>query len=85
MELDEHAVKFSTEEINEKLLDILPKSWNVHILLMKQAMSLSTMTLDQVIGKLQSFDMNMKESKLETKLKCKIQACTLLKQELVHL
>ena len=67
-ELDEHAVTFTTKEINEKLLDALPERWNVHTLLMKQTMSLSTMTLDHVIGKLQSFDMNMKRKQAGNKV-----------------
>ena len=37
-ELDENGVTPTTEEINERLLDSLPQSWEVHTLLMNQTM-----------------------------------------------
>lgn len=53
-ELVEYGVQISNEEWNEKLLDALSSNWDGYTDLMKEIMDIDTISLEDVIGKLQA-------------------------------
>ncbi|KAI3808308.1 hypothetical protein L1987_24257 [Smallanthus sonchifolius] len=65
-ELDSASVVYETEEINDKFLEPLPLKFDVYTVLIKENVKYKTMSLEEVLGKIQSHDMNLK--KKETNL-----------------
>ncbi|KAI3742536.1 hypothetical protein L1987_60221 [Smallanthus sonchifolius] len=65
-ELDSASVVYETEEINDKFLEALPSKFDVYTVLIKENVKYKTMSLEEVLGKIQSHDMNLK--KKETNL-----------------
>ncbi|KAI3825338.1 hypothetical protein L1987_06820 [Smallanthus sonchifolius] len=65
-ELASASVVYETEEINDKFLEALPSKFDVYTVLIKENVKYKTMSLEEVLGKIQSHDMNLK--KKETNL-----------------
>ncbi|KAI3819433.1 hypothetical protein L1987_13268 [Smallanthus sonchifolius] len=65
-ELASASMVYETEEINDKFLEALPSKFDVYTVLIKENIKYKTMSLEEVLGKIQSHDMNMK--KKETNL-----------------
>ena len=59
-ELKELGVEYNNVEINEKLLDALPSNWEFRVMLLKKNEELATWELEDLIGKLQAYSMDMK-------------------------
>ncbi|KAI3825202.1 hypothetical protein L1987_06679 [Smallanthus sonchifolius] len=60
-ELASSSVVYETEEINDKFLEALPLKFDVYTVLIKENVKYKTMSLEEVLGKIQSHDMNMKK------------------------
>ncbi|KAI3744731.1 hypothetical protein L1987_57822 [Smallanthus sonchifolius] len=60
-ELASASVVYETEEINDKFLEALPSKFDVYTVLIKENVKYKTMSLEEVLGKIQSHDMNMKK------------------------
>ncbi|KAI3810707.1 hypothetical protein L1987_20329 [Smallanthus sonchifolius] len=60
-ELASASVVYETEEINDKFLEALPSKVDVYTVLIKENVKYKTMSLEEVLGKIQSHDMNMKK------------------------
>ncbi|KAI3776002.1 hypothetical protein L1987_45762 [Smallanthus sonchifolius] len=60
-ELSSASVVYETEEINDKFLEALPSKFDVYTVLIKENIKYKTMSLEEVIGKIQSHDLNMKK------------------------
>ncbi|KAI3802078.1 hypothetical protein L1987_30203 [Smallanthus sonchifolius] len=60
-ELASASVVYETEEINDKFLEALPSKFDVYTVLIKENIKYKTMSLEEVLGKIQSHDMNMKK------------------------
>ncbi|KAI3762426.1 hypothetical protein L1987_52856 [Smallanthus sonchifolius] len=60
-ELSSASVVYETEEINDKFLKSLPSKFDVYSMLIKENAKYKTMSLEDVIGKIQSHDLNMKK------------------------
>ena len=58
-ELKDLGMEYEVREINEKLLDSLPTIWDVRVMLMKENEEISIWSLDDIIGKLQAYAMDM--------------------------
>ncbi|HEY5235262.1 MAG TPA: hypothetical protein VIJ14_03705, partial [Rhabdochlamydiaceae bacterium] len=58
-ELRELDQEYEIREINEKLLDALPAMWDVRVMLMKEQAEIAIWGLDEIIGKLQAYQMDM--------------------------
>ncbi|KAI3811040.1 hypothetical protein L1987_20756 [Smallanthus sonchifolius] len=59
-ELSSASVVYETEEINDKFLEALPSKFDVYTVLIKENVMYKTMSLEEVLGKIQSHDLNMK-------------------------
>ena len=59
-ELKELGVEYDNIDINEKLLDFLPSNWEVRVMMLKENEEMSTWSLEDIIGKLQAYNMDMK-------------------------
>ncbi|KAI3786631.1 hypothetical protein L1987_40454 [Smallanthus sonchifolius] len=60
--LKKHAsVVYETEEINDKFLEASPSKFDVYSVLIKENVKYKTMSLEEVLGKIQSHDLNMKK------------------------
>ena len=55
------GVEYDNQEINEKLLDALPSKWEMRVMLLKENEEMSTWSLEDIIGKLQAYNMDMKK------------------------
>ncbi|KAI3813979.1 hypothetical protein L1987_18717 [Smallanthus sonchifolius] len=60
-ELASASVVYETEEINDKFLEALPSKFDVYTVLIKENVKYKTKSLEEVLGKIQSHDMNMKK------------------------
>ncbi|KAI3802322.1 hypothetical protein L1987_30452 [Smallanthus sonchifolius] len=60
-ELSSDSVVYETEEINDKFLEALPSKFDVYTVLIKENIKYKSMSLEEVLGKIQSHDMNMKK------------------------
>ncbi|KAI3802114.1 hypothetical protein L1987_30240 [Smallanthus sonchifolius] len=60
-ELSSASVVYETEEINDKFLEALPSKFDVYTVLIKENIKYKTMSLEEVLGKIQSHDLNMKK------------------------
>ncbi|KAI3775882.1 hypothetical protein L1987_45639 [Smallanthus sonchifolius] len=60
-ELASASMVYETEEINDKFLEGLPSKFDVYTVLIKENIKYKTMSLEEVLGKIQSHDMNMKK------------------------
>ncbi|KAI3813964.1 hypothetical protein L1987_18700 [Smallanthus sonchifolius] len=60
-ELSSASVVYETEEINDKFLEALPSKFDVYTVLIKENVKYKTMSLEEVLGKIQSHDLNMKK------------------------
>ncbi|KAI3774040.1 hypothetical protein L1987_48583 [Smallanthus sonchifolius] len=60
-ELSSASVVYETEEINDKFLEALPSKFDVYTVLIKENLKYKTMSLEEVLGKIQSHDLNMKK------------------------
>jgi hypothetical protein len=52
---------YSQEQLNKKLLDALPNSWNIVSLVIKKTNNLKTLSTDDLIGQIQSSESSMKK------------------------
>ncbi|KAI3802412.1 hypothetical protein L1987_30544 [Smallanthus sonchifolius] len=59
-ELSSASVVYETEEINDQFLESLPSNFDVYSVLIKENVKYKTMSLEDVLGKIQSHDLNMK-------------------------
>ncbi|KAI3821549.1 hypothetical protein L1987_09117 [Smallanthus sonchifolius] len=60
-ELSSASVVYETEEINDKFLEALPSKFDVYTVLIKENVKYKTMSFEEVLGKIQSHDLNMKK------------------------
>ncbi|KAI3805298.1 hypothetical protein L1987_27535 [Smallanthus sonchifolius] len=60
-ELSSASVVYETEEINDKFLEALPSKLDVYTVLIKENVKYKTMSIEEVLGKIQSHDLNMKK------------------------
>ncbi|KAI3775985.1 hypothetical protein L1987_45745 [Smallanthus sonchifolius] len=60
-ELSSASMVYETEEINDKFLEALPSKFDVYMFLIKENVKYKTMSLEVVLGKIQSHDLNMKK------------------------
>ncbi|KAI3825408.1 hypothetical protein L1987_06891 [Smallanthus sonchifolius] len=60
-ELSSASVVYETEEINDKFLEALPSKFDAYTVLIKENVKYKTMSLEEVLGKIQSHDLNMKK------------------------
>ncbi|KAI3686998.1 hypothetical protein L1987_80688 [Smallanthus sonchifolius] len=60
-ELSNALVVYETEEINDKFLESLPSKFDVYSVLIKENVKYKTMSLEDVLCKIQSHDLNMKK------------------------
>ncbi|HEY5236712.1 MAG TPA: hypothetical protein VIJ14_11080, partial [Rhabdochlamydiaceae bacterium] len=58
-ELRELGQEYQIREVNEKLLDALPAIWDMRVMLMKENAEIAIWSLDEIIGKLQAYQMDM--------------------------
>ncbi|HEY5235656.1 MAG TPA: hypothetical protein VIJ14_05720, partial [Rhabdochlamydiaceae bacterium] len=58
-ELRELGQEYQIRDVNEKLLDALPAIWDMRVMLMKENAEIAIWTLDEIIGKLQAYQMDM--------------------------
>ena len=59
-ELKELGVEYDNIDINEKLLDSLPSNWEMRVMMLKENEEMPTLSLEDIIGKLQAYNMDMK-------------------------
>ncbi|KAI3825179.1 hypothetical protein L1987_06655 [Smallanthus sonchifolius] len=59
--LSSASVVYETEEIIDKFLEALPSKFDVYMVLIKENIKYKTMSLEEVLGKIQSHDLNMKK------------------------
>ncbi|MFS7993296.1 hypothetical protein Hanom_Chr12g01092401 [Helianthus anomalus] len=52
---------YTDSEINDKLLDALLTKWDIHALMNKNEPKYSTKDLEEVVGKLRSYELNIKK------------------------
>ena len=60
-ELDSNNITYSDTEKSKKLLNALPPKWDLYSVMLKENASYSSWTLDEVIGKLRAYDLNMQQ------------------------
>ena len=60
-ELDNNYVSYTDLTKNNKLLNALPPKWDLYSVMLKENASYSTWTLEDVIGKLRAYDLNMQQ------------------------
>ncbi|MFS7997132.1 hypothetical protein Hanom_Chr12g01138131 [Helianthus anomalus] len=51
-------------EINDKLLDALPTKWDIYALMIKGEADYETKDLEEVVGKLRAYELNMKKKEI---------------------
>jgi len=56
-ELKSLGKTFSTEELVRKILRILPRTWEVKVTAIQEAKDLKTLSLDELIGNLQTYEL----------------------------
>ncbi|KAI3814329.1 hypothetical protein L1987_19080 [Smallanthus sonchifolius] len=60
-ELGSAKVVYEREEINDKFLEALPSTFDVYFVLIKENEKYKTLSLEDVLGKIQSHDLNLKK------------------------
>lgn len=55
------------EEVNDNLLDALPASWEMYVVMTRENTSLESTKLDAMIAKLQSYDLDMQKKRARNK------------------
>ncbi|XP_069145656.1 uncharacterized protein [Solanum lycopersicum] len=50
---------YTTEEQVDKVLRILPRSWEIKVTAIREAKDLTTMSLDELVGNLKTYEMNV--------------------------
>ncbi|MFS7962280.1 hypothetical protein Hanom_Chr08g00724791 [Helianthus anomalus] len=64
LEMDNYDIDSYTDiEINDKLLDALPAKWDIYTLMIKWEADYNTKELEEVVGKLRVYELNMKKKK----------------------
>ena len=60
-ELDNNNVEYKVQEANDRLLDALPPMWEIYNLMIKGNDQYKQMNLEEVIGKLRAYDLNLQK------------------------
>ena len=60
---------YTTEEQVDKVLKTLPRSWEIKVTAIREAKDLTNMTLDELVGNLKTYDMNVDKRGEENKEK----------------
>ncbi|KAH0717264.1 hypothetical protein KY285_013295 [Solanum tuberosum] len=55
---------YTTEELVDKVLRTLLKSWEIKVTAIREANDLTTMNLDELVGNLKTYEMNVDETKM---------------------
>ncbi|KAG5611414.1 hypothetical protein H5410_022695 [Solanum commersonii] len=55
---------YTTEELVDKVLRTLPKSWEIKVTAIREAKDLTTMSLDELVGNLKTYELNVDETKM---------------------
>jgi len=64
-ELKSLGKTFTTEELDRKSLRFLPRSWEAKVTAMQEAKDLKTLSLDQLIGNLQTYELRRNSQQQE--------------------
>ena len=64
-ELDNNGVEYKTQEANDRLLDALPPKSEIYTLMIKGNVNYKEMDLEEVIGKLRAYDLNLQKKETE--------------------
>ena len=52
---------YTTEEQVDKVLRTLPRSWKIKVTAIREAKDLTNMTLDELVGNLKTYEMNIEK------------------------
>ena len=58
-ELGNNNIEYKDEEANDRLLDALPRKWEIYSLMIKGNEKYKEWSLEEVIGKLRAYDLNL--------------------------